>query len=288
VNSLTYNTTRQGSLVETNSTFCGGCCGQSTTATWTNEGSAYCESCVSKQSQRDTNTCSATYNQTRVINSGSACNTTQSWVNSGSFDCYGTCNKYNVEVQNNPCAAGYNTTRQGSLVATNSTFCGGCCGQSTTATWVDDSTACDGYTLYNVQINTNTCSATYNQTRRGSDIEYNSVQCGYVAPPPTPPVSPPSTPASTSSPEPSVTPSSTPASNTKYNAISQQCNGSGQCTDNGTNVVIDSPVGLSPSTYYSEGGSSDIIYYVIGIAKSGTSTYTFINPMSVQSFYCCL
>ena len=262
-----YNTTRQGSLVATNSTFCGGCCGQSTTATWTNEGSAYCESCVSKQSQRDTNTCSATYNQTRVIDSGSACNTTQSWANSGSFDCYGTCNKYNVEVQNNPCAAGYNTTRQGSLVATNSTFCGGCCGQSTTATWTNDTTACDGYTLYNVERDTNTCSATYNQTRRGSDIEYNSVQCGYVAPTPTPSQVP---------------------TNTKYNAILQQCNGSGQCIDNGTNVVIDSPIGLSPSTYYSEGGSSDTVYYVIGIAKSGTSTYTFINPMSVQSFYCCL
>ena len=68
----------------------------------------------------------------------------------------------------------------------------------------------------------------------------------------------------------------------------QQCDGFGQCADNGTNVVIDSSIGLSPATYYSEGGSSDIVYYVIGIAKSGTSTYTFINPMSVQSFYCCL
>jgi hypothetical protein len=38
--------------------------------------------------------------------------------------------------------------------------------------------------------------------------------------------------------------------------------------DNGTNVVIDSPISLSPSTYYSEGGSSGIVYYVIGIAKS--------------------
>jgi hypothetical protein len=103
VNSLSYNTTRQGSEVESNSTFCGGCCGQSTAPTWTNEGAAYCESCVSKQLQRDTNPCSGTYNSTQVINSGSACDTSQNWVNSGSYDCYETCNKYNIEIQNNPC-----------------------------------------------------------------------------------------------------------------------------------------------------------------------------------------
>ena len=96
--SPTYSQTRPGSLVEANSTFCGGCCGQSTAANWVNEGAAYCESCVSKQSQRDTNECSATYNQTRVIDSGSACDTSQNWVNSGSYGCYETCNKYNIEV----------------------------------------------------------------------------------------------------------------------------------------------------------------------------------------------
>jgi hypothetical protein len=78
------------------------------------------------------------------------------------------------------------------------------------------------------------------------------------------------------------------ATNTKYNAVLQQCNGFGQCVDNGSTVVIDSPTGLSPSTYYSEGGDSSIVYYVIGVAKSGTSTYTFINPQAVSSGYCCL
>jgi hypothetical protein len=92
---------------------------------------------------------------------------------------------------------------------------------------------------------------------------------------------------------PSYTPTNTPtpspaAGNTKYNAVLQQCNGFGQCADNGGTVVIDSPVALSPSTYYSEGGSSSTVYYVIGVAKSGTSTYTFINPQSVSSGYCCL
>ena len=186
VNSLTYNATRQGSLVATNTTDCGGCCGQSTAANWTNEGAAYCESCVSKQLQRDTNACSATYNQTRVIDSGSACNTSQTWVNSGNYNCYGTCNKYNVEIQDNPCASVYGATRQGSLVTTNTTDCGGCCGQSTAATWENDSSACDGFTLHYVQRDTNPCSPTFNTYQRGADIEYNSVQCGYVAPTPTP------------------------------------------------------------------------------------------------------
>jgi len=178
--SPTYNTTRQGSLVESNTTFCGGCCGQSTAPSWTNEGAAYCDNCVSKQLQRDTNTCSPTYNQTQIINSGSACNTSQNWVNTGNYNCYGTCNKYNVEIQNNPCASGYNTTRQGSVVEFGSTFCGGCCGQSTAANWVNSGNyncygSCD---KYNVEVDNNGCSPTYNQTRQGSLVESNSSFCG--------------------------------------------------------------------------------------------------------------
>jgi hypothetical protein len=194
VNSLSYNQTRQGSLVAYYSTDCGGCCGQSTEPSWTNEGSTYCTDCVSYQNQRDTNTCSATYNQTRTINSGSACNTSQTWVNSGSYDCYGTCNKYNVEIQNNPCASGYNTTRQGSLVESNSTFCyvegTNCCGQSTAAVWfANGQTTCVGVDKYLVEEDMNPCSPTAGQTRTGNLFEANSVDCGYT-PPPTPTPSP--------------------------------------------------------------------------------------------------
>jgi hypothetical protein len=191
VNSLSYNQTRQGSLVASNSVDCGGCCGQSTAPTWTNEGAAYCESCVSKQLQRDTNPCSATYNSTQVINSGSACDTSQNWVNSGTYDCYGTCNKYNVEVQNNPCATGYNTTKQGTLVESNSTFCyvegTNCCGQSTAAVWfANGQTTCVGVDKYLVEEDMNPCSATSGQTRTGNLFESNSVDCGYITPTPTP------------------------------------------------------------------------------------------------------
>jgi hypothetical protein len=178
--SPTSGQTRQGSLVESNSTYCGGCCGQGTSPSWTNQGAAYCDSCVSKQLQLDTNSCSSTYNQTRVITSGSACNTTQSWVNSGSYNCYSTCNKYNVEIQNNPCASGYNTTRQGSVAEYSSTFCGGCCGQSAAPNWVNSgSYACYGSCeKYNVEVDNNSCSPTYNQTRQGSVVENNSSFCG--------------------------------------------------------------------------------------------------------------
>ena len=122
VNSPTYNTTRLGAVAEYNSTYCGGCCGQSTAAVWTNEGAAYCESCVSKQSQRDTNTCSATYNQTRVINAGSACNTSPTWVNY-TTECVGY-NLYHVQQDQNSCSSTYGDTRRGDLIETNSASCG--------------------------------------------------------------------------------------------------------------------------------------------------------------------
>jgi hypothetical protein len=154
------------------------CC--STIPNWVPNGAAYCDNCVSKQPEIDNNPCSPSYNQTRVVNGGSACNTTQNWVNTGNYNCYGTCNKYNVEIQNNPCASGYNTTRQGSVVQFGSTFCGGCCGQSTAANWVNSgSYNCYGScTKYNVEVDNNGCSPTYNQTRQGSSVEFNSTFCG--------------------------------------------------------------------------------------------------------------
>jgi hypothetical protein len=264
--SPTYNTTRQGSLVESNSTYCGGCCGQSTAANWVNNGAQFCSGCTLYQPEIDNNPCSPTYNQTRNVslgisnncgswnisyycqgcayysketnsctgdirnitlissnsnncgtwnisyyctgcayysketnsctgdiqnvtlingnstNCGGCCgqSTTQTWVNTGNYNCYSTCNKYNVEIQNNPCASGYNTTRQGSVVEYGSTFCGGCCGQSTAANWVNSgSYNCYGScTKYNVEVDNNGCSPTYNQTRQGSAVEFNSSFCG--------------------------------------------------------------------------------------------------------------
>jgi hypothetical protein len=146
-------------------------------------------------------------------------NQTANWVNSGSYDCYGTCNKYNIETDINQYSPTYNQTRQGSQVESNSTFCGGCCGQSTVANWVNDTTSCDGFTLYNVERDINSCSATYNQTRRGSDIEYNSPSCGYTPPP-------------TATPQPTATPEPTSFQQyllgPSYTQSSQACNNVGE------------------------------------------------------------
>ena len=262
--SPTYNTTRQGSLVESNSTYCGGCCGQSTAANWVNNGAQFCSGCTLYQPERDSNGCSPTYNQTRNVNlgisnncgswdtgyycsgcalysrqinsctgevrnvtlvssnsddcgtwntsyycegcayyskqtntctgnvrnitliSGSSTNcggccgqsSAANWVNSGSYNCYGSCTKYNVEVDNNGCSPTYNQTRQGSAVEYNSSYCGGCCGATPSANWVNNGgTFCDGCYLQQPQIDNNPCSSTYGQTRN-VDLGVNT-SCGY-------------------------------------------------------------------------------------------------------------
>jgi hypothetical protein len=109
--SSTYNQTRQGGIVESNSTYCyisgTNCCGQSTAAVWTNTGAYECISCVSYVQQRDTNVCSSSYNTTRaVVPGGSACNTTPNWVDSNPAYCGGDLCLYQHQIQTNPCAAG--------------------------------------------------------------------------------------------------------------------------------------------------------------------------------------
>jgi hypothetical protein len=152
-----------------------GCC--DSTPNWQNNGSYNCYStCDLYYVQQDINPCSATYGQTRqgsvaAYNStscGGCCgqSTSANWQNTGGYGCYSTCNLYNIERDINPCSPTYTQTRQGSLYQTNSTSCGGCCGQSTSANWVDNgATFCSGCNLYQPQIDNNPCSATYNNTR---------------------------------------------------------------------------------------------------------------------------
>jgi len=56
-------------------------------------------------------------------------NTTPDWQNNGSYNCYSTCNQYYVQTDINNCSLSYGQTQQGALYSTNSTYCGGCCGQ---------------------------------------------------------------------------------------------------------------------------------------------------------------
>lgn len=108
---------------------------------------------------------------TTTTTTTTTCNPTPQWtVVFGVYDCYGTCNKYYVEKDLNPCSPTYNQERQGPLAESNSTFCyipgTNCCGQSTTANWVNNGAAfCSGCIAYQPEIDNNPCSATYNNTR---------------------------------------------------------------------------------------------------------------------------
>jgi hypothetical protein len=154
--SSTYNQTRNV-LLASNSSLCGGCCGQSTAANWQNNGSIFCSSCRRYQPQIDTNSCSATSGQTRNVDLGVSADC-GNW--NTSYFCSG-CNKLSKEI--NSCTG---EERNEQIVEYNSTFCGGCCGLGTSANWVDNgSTFCDGCYLQQPQIDDNPCSSTHNQTR---------------------------------------------------------------------------------------------------------------------------
>lgn len=188
--------------------------------------SYYCSGCA--YYSKETNSCTGDIRNVTLIsgnstNCGGCCgqSTAANWVNSGSYNCYGSCTKYNVEVDNNPCSPTYNQTQQGSVAEYNSSYCGGCCGTSPSANWVNNgSTYCDGCYLQQPQIDNNPCSSTYGDTRNvdlgvntacgtwvqsfycvGYDkwsketnsctgnvrneflVEVNSAYCGYVPPP---------------------------------------------------------------------------------------------------------
>jgi hypothetical protein len=92
---------------------------------WTSQGYNTCVNCVNYLVYRNTNPCSATYNNYRVngVNVGNTaptsgnCNTTANWVNNGSTFC-SSCVAYQPQIDNNPCSATYNNTRNVNLGAT--------------------------------------------------------------------------------------------------------------------------------------------------------------------------
>jgi hypothetical protein len=144
--------------------------------------SYYCEGCA--YYSKETNSCTGNIRNVTLISGnstscGGCCgqSTAANWQNSGIYSCYGTCDKYNVEQDQNPCSPTYGQTRQGSIAQYNSTYCGGCCGQSTAPNWVNNGSAfCSGCYLFQPQIDNNACSSTYNQTQNVS-LGVNS-DCG--------------------------------------------------------------------------------------------------------------
>lgn len=150
----------------------------------------------------------------------SCCSTIPNWVNNGSVFC-SACVSYQPQIDNNPCSATYNTTRNVNLgagapcdytanwVNNGAVFCSACvsyqpqidnnpCSATYNTTrnvnlgagapcnytpnWVNSTSTCVGFDLYNVEIDNNPCSPTYNTTRLGSLIQANSPTCGYLDP----------------------------------------------------------------------------------------------------------
>ena len=121
----------------TTATMYGGGCQTcpTTNPSYASQGYQYCSNCVTYNVYRDANSCSPTYTNYFIENGGTytnygagappntgACNTSQNWVNNGSYTCVG-CDKHYVEVQNNPCASQYGQTRTGGVAEYNSTYC---------------------------------------------------------------------------------------------------------------------------------------------------------------------
>lgn len=65
----------------------GDCVADSTTPSWSDTGSTRCDGCTSQKQQRDTNSCSSSYNDTRWVNGGGESCT--NWSYYGTGDCVG-------------------------------------------------------------------------------------------------------------------------------------------------------------------------------------------------------
>jgi hypothetical protein len=211
---------------------------------------------------------------------------TADWQNNGSFTCVG-CDKHNVEFDYNQYSPTYSQTRTGSLVESNSTFCyvegTNCCGQSTTADWQwSGDYVCDGLTKYQEEVDNNSCSPTFGQTRTGTFVEANSPYCGYTPPPtatPTStPVPPTATPLPTSTPVPPTATPVPPATYDFYTADEYGC--AEPCGVSAYNQIVSFPAGSSVSLeskfYTWTGGSSS--YMIIATTTDPSVPVPLLSP----------
>ncbi len=102
-------------------------------------------------------------------------NATPDWRNNGSYSCYGGCNQYYVEQDYNNCSNTFGQTRQGALRASNSTECGGCCGQGpccgqSTAQVASVNPIGNRYTCSNGTVTTTPVYGNTNTCYTGNDI----------------------------------------------------------------------------------------------------------------------
>jgi len=135
----------------------GDCVEDDRTATWTDTGSTQCNGCSSEKQQRDTNSCSSSYNTTKWVSGGGRdCSTNGSW-GSWSYSCDGC--TY-VRTRSNSCG-GSETNR-----TSNSSDCGSWSEQP----WGGD---CSG--TYSIYYERNSCSGSTRESRR---VQVDG-QCGY-------------------------------------------------------------------------------------------------------------
>ena len=103
----------------------GDCVADSTTPSWSDTGSARCDSCTSQKQQRDTNPCSSSYNDTRWVNGGGK--SCAAWSYYGTGDCVGH-TQYNA----------YRDSCSGSINRQYSASCRNCCNCGSYGSWQEN------------------------------------------------------------------------------------------------------------------------------------------------------
>ena len=98
------------------------CLPDSTTPSWSDTGSTRCDGCTSQKQQRDTNSCSSSYNDTRWVNGGGESCT--DWTYYGTGDCVGH-TQYNA----------YRDSCSGSIDRQYSVNCRNCCNCGSYGSW---------------------------------------------------------------------------------------------------------------------------------------------------------
>lgn len=105
------------------------CLPDSTTPSWSDTGSTRCDGCTSQKQQRDTNSCSSSYNDTRWVNGGGESCT--DWSYYGTGDCVGH-TQYNA----------YRDSCSGSIDRQYSVSCRNCCNCGSYGSWQEN--GCNG------------------------------------------------------------------------------------------------------------------------------------------------
>ena len=180
----TSGQTQQGALIESNSTSCGGCCGQSTAENWQNNGSYSCYGgCDQYYVESQINPCAPGYPQQprqgglRAANStecggccgqGPCCGQSTSQHQGSQVGTYHYCSNGNtfadpVYINDNVCYTGGDIYLLNGNWTSNNPSNGS---PNTSPIWQNTGDPyCSGCTLYQNQVDINTCSSSYGDQR---------------------------------------------------------------------------------------------------------------------------